>query len=73
MEQGEQARHCKAFVVKVKSCRSSGCAGKDRVLTWGDLASRLKGRRRKPEGEVSRGRSSWATSQGPNEKESWKL
>jgi len=49
MEQGEQARHCKAFVVKVKSCRSSGCAGKDRVLTWGDLASRLKGRRRKPE------------------------
>ena len=73
MEQGEQALHCKAFVVKVKSCRSSGCAGKDRVLTWGDLALRLKGRRRKPEREVSRGRSSWATSQGPNEKESWKL
>ena len=53
MEQGEQAHHCKAFVVKVKLCRSSGCAGMDRVLTWGDLASRLKGRRRKPEREVS--------------------
>lgn len=73
MEQGEQALHCKAFVVKVKLCRFSGCAGKDRVLTWGDLALRLKGRRRKPEREVSRGLSSWATSQGPNEKESWKL
>ena len=33
----------------------------------------LKGRRCKSEQEVSRGRSSWATSQGPNEKESWKV
>ena len=73
MDQGEQARHCKAFVVNVKLRRSGGCAGKDRVLTWGDLVSRLKGRRRKPGREVSRGRSSWATSQGPNEKESWRV
>ncbi len=48
VDQGEQARHCEAFVVNVKLRRSGGCAGKDRVLTWGDLASRLKGRRRKP-------------------------
>jgi hypothetical protein len=35
------------------------CAGKDRVLTWGDLALRLKGRRAVgSEREVSRGRSS---------------
>ena len=31
---------------------------KDRVLTWGDLASRLKGRRGNLEREVSRDRSS---------------
>jgi hypothetical protein len=37
-EQGEQADRCKAFVVKAKSRRSGGCAAKDRVLTWGDLA-----------------------------------
>ena len=58
MEQGEQAHHCEAFVVKSKSRRSVGCAGKERVLTWGDLASCLKGQRRKTEREVSRGRSS---------------
>src|SRR6266545_5399072 len=32
--------------------------GTSRTLTWGDLASRPKGRRRKAEREVSRGRSS---------------
>ena len=70
VDQGEQAHYCEAFVVNVKLRRSGGCAGKDRVLTWGYLASRLKGRRRKPGREVSRGRSSWATSEGPNEEES---
>ncbi len=70
MDQGEQAHHCKAFVVKVKLRRSGGCAGKDRVLTWGDLASCLKGRQRNLEREVSRSRSSWVSSQGLNEKES---
>ncbi len=64
MDQGEQARHCEAFVAKVKLRRSGGCAGKDRVLTWGDLVSRLKGRRRKPEREVSRGRSSHSRGRG---------
>ena len=57
-DQGEQAVNCKAFVVKEKWRRFGGCAVKDRVLTWGDLASCLKGRRSNPEREVSRGRSS---------------
>ena len=53
------------------SRKSGGCAVKDRVLTWGDLALCLKGqrslcRRR----EVSRRRSSRVTGEGPNEKES---
>ncbi|TQO04911.1 UNVERIFIED_ORG: hypothetical protein FHU01_4520 [Citrobacter freundii] len=72
MEQGEQAHHCEAFVVKSKSRRSGGCAGKG-VLTWGDLASCLKGQRRKTEREVSRGRSSQDSDEGPNEKESQKI
>ena len=43
---------------KVRRRKSGGCAGKDRVLTWGDLASWLKGRRGNTERGVSRGRSS---------------
>lgn len=39
-------------------------------LIWGDLASCLKGQRRKTELEVSRGRSSQDSDEGPNEKES---
>ncbi|EHR0243010.1 TPA: hypothetical protein ACWKR9_002132 [Escherichia coli] len=60
-------------MVKSKSRRSDGCAGKDRVLTWGVLASCLKGQRRKTEREVSRGRSSQDSDEGPNEKESQKI
>jgi hypothetical protein len=56
-EQGERAKDREALVVKAKWRRSGGCAGKECVLTWGDLALRLKGRRCKPEREVSRGRS----------------
>ena len=48
VDQGEQANDCEAFVAKGQRRRSGGCAGKDRVLTWGDLAVRLKGRRCKP-------------------------
>ena len=52
-------RHCKAFVVKEEWRKFGGCAAvKDRVLTRGDLSSHLKGRRRNPEPEVSRGCSS---------------
>ena len=57
-EQGERARDREALVIKAKWRKSGGCAEKECVLTWGDLASRLKGRRMKPEQEVSRGRSS---------------
>jgi hypothetical protein len=38
--------------------RSGDGAKKDEALTWGDLALRLKGRRREAEREVSRGGSS---------------
>ena len=44
-EQSERARNRKALVIKVKRRKSGGCAVKDRVLTWGDLALCLKGRR----------------------------
>ena len=44
-DQGERARNREALVVKGKRRRSGGCAVKDCVLTWGDLALRLKGRR----------------------------
>ena len=57
-EQGERAHNREALVIKAKRRRSGGCAVKECVLTWGDLASCLKGRRCKPEREVSRGHSS---------------
>ena len=43
---------------RIRRRKFGGCAGKDCVLTWGYLASCLKGRRRKLEREVSRGHSS---------------
>ena len=45
-EQGERARNREALVIKAKRRRCDGCAMKECVLTWGDLASCLKGRRR---------------------------
>ena len=76
-KQGEQANDCKALVAKAGRRRCGGCAMKVCVLTWGDLALRLKGRRPVPEREVSRGRSSCkpgplrpqGKSEGPNESE----
>ena len=68
-EQGERAYNREALVVKARWRRSGGCAGKERVLTWGDLASCLKGRRCESEREVSRGRSSRSLDEGLNEKE----
>lgn len=41
--QGERANCREALVAKEKSCISGGCAVKDCVLTWGDLASCPKG------------------------------
>ena len=57
-EQGERAEYREALVIKAKWRKSGGCAVKECVLTWGYLASWLKGRRRKSEREVSRGHSS---------------
>ncbi len=44
-EQGERAMNREAVVAKARRRRCGDCAVKDRVLTWGDLALRLKGRR----------------------------
>jgi len=76
-KQGERAKNREAFVIKAKRRRSGGCAMKEYVLTWGDLALCLKGRRSRPEREVSSGRSSGSTRpsrldgnrEGPNERE----
>jgi len=57
-EQGERARNCEALVIKAKWRRSGGCAVKECVPTRGDLASWLKGLRRKVKREVGRGHSS---------------
>ena len=57
-DQGERASDREALATKGMRRRSGDCAVKVVVLTWGDLALRLKGRRWKAEREVSRGRSS---------------
>ena len=44
-EQGERAWNREALVIKARRRRSGGCAAKECVLTRGDLALRLKGRR----------------------------
>jgi hypothetical protein len=44
-KQGERAKSRKALVVKAKRCKCCGCVMKECALTWGDLTSRLKGRR----------------------------
>ena len=76
-EQGERATNREALVIKARGRRSGGCAVKECVLTRGDLALCLKGRRWMPEREVSRGRSSASRGpmrhnpkhEGPNESE----
>ena len=42
-EQGERAVYREALVIKARWRRFGGCAVKECVLTWGDLASCLKG------------------------------
>jgi len=56
--QGERARIREALVIKARWRKSGGCAMKECVLTRGDLALCLKGRRGDTEREVSRGHSS---------------
>ena len=61
VEQGERANVREALTTKAWRRRSGDGAGKVEVLTWGDLALCLKGRRAPSddaEREVSRGRSS---------------
>ena len=69
--QGERARVREALVTKGRRRIFGGRAVKECVLTWGDLALCLKGRRCKSEREVSRGRSSLLArvDEGLNEKE----
>lgn len=43
--QGERATDREALVTKVRRRKSGGRVGRASVLIWGDLASRLKGRR----------------------------
>ena len=77
VKQGKRAKNREALVTKAKRRRCGGCAMKECVLTWGDLALYLKGRRCTPEREVSRGRSSAGSGpmrqepkhEGPNERE----
>jgi hypothetical protein len=71
-DQGERAKIRETLVVKGRQRRFGGCAVKDCVLTWGDLASCLKGRRRQPEREVSRGRSSLFFDEGLNERKRYR-
>ena len=70
-EQGERASDRKALVTKPRWRKSGSRAVKECVLTWGDLALRLKGRRCEPERQVSRSRSSLLArvDEGLNEKE----
>jgi hypothetical protein len=44
-DQGERAKNREALVINGKRRRSGGRAVKECVLTWGDLALCLKGRR----------------------------
>ncbi|MFZ1901238.1 MAG: hypothetical protein WAU35_12170, partial [Azonexus sp.] len=50
-EQGKRASNREVLVIKAKWRKSGGCAVKECVLTWGDLASCLKGRRGNTERE----------------------
>ena len=52
-DQGERANNREALVIKGKRRRSGGRAVKECVLTWGDLALCLKGRRCRARSEKS--------------------
>lgn len=53
VERGERANDREAPMAKARRCRSGGRASKVDVLTWGDLASCLKGQREKSRREES--------------------
>jgi hypothetical protein len=53
VEQGERANDREALVAKARRRRSDSRASTVDALTWGDLASRLKGRRSHERSEES--------------------
>jgi arginine utilization protein RocB len=53
VEQSERANDREALVAKARQRRSDSRGSKVDVLTWGDLASRLKGRRSQERSEES--------------------
>jgi len=76
---GERANDCEAPVAKVRRRRSGSRASKVDVLTWGDLASCLKGQRSQERSEESaeavvaaakpvKQPEAFATGEGPNER-----
>jgi hypothetical protein len=79
-EQGERAMDREALVIKAKwrptgisfGHKSGGCAEKECVLTWGDLALCLKGRHCEVEREVIDGRPGLPSTQSMTEKR-WRL
>ena len=52
-EQGERASDREALVANARRCRSDSRASKVDALTWGDLASCLKGQRERTRREES--------------------
>ena len=70
-DQGERARYREALVTKGRWRRSGGRVAKECVLTWGDLALRLKGRRCRAGSEKSAEAvlACRTASEGPNGKE----
>jgi hypothetical protein len=77
-EQGERPNDREALVAKARRRRSDSRVSKVDALTWGDLASRLKGRRSRERSEESaeavvaaakpvKEPEAFAASEGPNE------
>ena len=65
-EQGKRASNREVLVIKAKWRKSGGCAVKECVLTWGDLALCLKGRRKKNRSEKSAEAVVAGSGEGPN-------
>jgi hypothetical protein len=79
VERGERANDREAPVAKARCRRSAGRASKVDALTWGDLASCLKGQRSRERSEESaeaavavakpvKEPEAFAASEGPNER-----
>jgi hypothetical protein len=71
-DQGKRAYDCEAIATKDRTCKSGDGVVKAEILTWGDLALRLKGRRlwRSEKSAETVVAGSQASGEGPNGKES---